>query len=214
MTIWIEFVDILYATLFFVSTALGASMGWAIAVVSLAVRLALLPLTLRLAYRGLETQVALKRLEPKLRKIRERHKNDRRRMLEETARLYQQNGVRIADARSLLGAMAQVPLFLGLFGAVRRGLGDGGRFLWVRDLATPDALLAGICALVTAWASALAPTLSDSQRLPAVVVPAVLTLLFLSRMAAGVSLYALVSGLIGVAQAALVRRRAAQMQAA
>ena len=45
------FVDPISALLVVVSTALGGSMGWASAVVSLAVRVALLPLTLRVAYR-------------------------------------------------------------------------------------------------------------------------------------------------------------------
>ncbi len=210
MAIWAEFVDLMYVTLFCVSTALGGSMGWAIAVVSLVARLVLFPLTLRLAYRGLEAQAALRRLEPKLRRIREKHKKDQRRVLEATASLYRENGIKLADGRSVLGAMVQAPVFLGLFGAIRRGVADGGRFLWVRDLAMPDALLVLCCAAVTAWSSALAPTLSASQRAPLVIVPALLTLLFLSRMAAGLSIYTL-SGLVGVAQAVLVRRRAAQI---
>jgi YidC/Oxa1 family membrane protein insertase len=214
MLIWTEFVDVIYATLFLVSTALGGSMGWAIAVVSLVARLALFPLTLRLAYRGLETRAALQRLAPKLEKIRERYKMDQRRMLEETARLYQENGVRVADPRSILGMMVQIPIFLGLFGAIRRGLEGGGRFLWVRDLAMPDTLLAVSCAVVTAGASALSPGLSESQRLPAVAVPAILTLVFLSRMAAGLSIYTLAASLVGVLQALLVRRRAAKVLAA
>jgi hypothetical protein len=78
----------------------------------------------------------------------------------------------------------------------------------------PDAALAGCCALVTALSVALGPTLSASQRLPAILVPAVLTLVFLSRMAAGVSLYALASGLVGLRQALLVGRRAAHLAAA
>lgn len=211
MAMWAEFVDVIYGTLLCLSTALGGSMGWAIAVVSLIARLALLPLTLHLAYRGLEVQAALKRLEPKLRRIREKHQTDQRRMLEETARLYRENGIRLADGRSLVGGIVQMPIFLGLLGAIRRGLADGGRFLWVRDLARPDALLACCCAAVMAWSSALIPGLSASQKVPAALVPAILTLLFLSRLAAGMSIYTLASGLVGVAQAVLVRRRAARL---
>jgi membrane protein insertase Oxa1/YidC/SpoIIIJ len=44
-----------------------------------------------------------------------------------------------------------------------------------------------------------------------VAVPALLTFFFLSRMAAGMSIYTLVSGLVGVAQAVLVRRRAVRI---
>ncbi len=214
MPLWTQFVDLVYATLVCTATALGGSMGLAIATVSFVVRLFLLPLTLKLAYRALETQVALKRLEPRLQKIRARYAKDQRRVLEETAKLYQEEGVRLVDEKSLLGTMVQAPVYLGLFGAIRRGVATGGRFLWVRDLALPDAGLAVLCAIVTASSAALGPQLSGPQRLPAILVPAFLTLVFLWRVAAGIGVYALASGLVGIVQAVLVRRRAVQLKIA
>ena len=214
MMVWTEFVDLVYAGLFCVSTALGGSMGWAIAVVSLVVRAALLPLTLRVAYRGLESRAVQKRLEPELARVRARYAKDQRKVLEETARLYRENGVPLADGRSLLSSVVQLPVFLGLFGAIRRGLGQGGSFLWVKDIASADLPLAGLCAGVTALSASLAPDLPASQRMPMVVLSASLTLLFLSRMAAGLSIYTLAQGLVGVAQAVLVRRRTRQMRLA
>ena len=205
---WTDFVDLVYMTLFSVSTALGGSMGWAIAVVSFVTRLVLLPITLRMAYRGLEVQAALSRLAPALKGIREKHKKDQHRIAQETAALYQANGIQLVDSGSLVGLALQAPIFLGLFEAIRRGLAAGGRFLWVRDLGVPDGLLALGCAVITAWSSALAPNLPESQRVPAIVLPALLTLVFLSRMAAGIGIYSLSSGLVGLGQAVLVRRRA------
>ncbi len=82
--VWAQFVDLIYGLLVCVSTALGGSMGWAIAVVSLVVRAVLLPLTLRMAYRGLEMRAGLKRLEPELKRLRAKYKNDQRRLFEET----------------------------------------------------------------------------------------------------------------------------------
>jgi YidC/Oxa1 family membrane protein insertase len=208
MTMWAGFVDLIYTVLFSVSTALGGSMGWSIAVVSLVIRLALLPLTLRMAYHHLDLQARLRRLEPEVQRTRRKYRKDERKVLEETGRLYQQHGVRAVEPRSLLGGIVQAPVFLGLFGAIRRGLVAGGRFLWVKDIAAPDALLAVMCAGLTAWSAALAPTVSGSPRLPVVLVPAVLTLVFLWRMAAGLSIYTLAQGLVGLIQAALVHRRA------
>lgn len=212
MVAWAEFVDLIYGALVCVSTALGGSMGWAIALVSLLVRVVLFPLTLRVAYRGLETRAALRRLEPALLRIRTKYKTDQRKVLEETARLYREHGVQVADGRTLLGTVAQLPIFLGLFGAIRRGLGAGGGFLWVKDIGVPDMPLAAICAAVTALSGWLAPELPASQRAPMVLVPGLLTLFFLSRLAAGLSIYALAQGLVGVGQAVLVRRRARQLQ--
>ena len=208
MMIWAEFVNLIYGGLVCVSTALGGSMGWAIAVVSLVLRIVLLPLTLRLAYHGLQTQAALKRLEPELTRIRARYRKDQRRVLEETARLYRRHGVKLADGRSLFGAIAQLPIFLGLFGAIRRGLGDGGCFLWIKNIGVPDLPLAAICAGVTALSVSLAPQVPASQRAPMVLLPALLTLFVFSRLAAGLSIYTVAQGLVGLGQELLVRRRA------
>jgi YidC/Oxa1 family membrane protein insertase len=212
--VWGQFVDAIHGALLCMSTALGGNMGWAIAVLSLLVRVVLLPLTLRLAYRGLETQAALKRLEPELRRVRAKYKADQVKLLEETAKLYQKHGVKLADGRSLAGNLVQLPIFIGLFGAIRRGLGSGGSFLWVKNIASPDLPLAGICAAVTALSAWLAPNVSASQRAPMVVLPALLTLFFLARVAAGMSIYTLSQGIVGVVQAVLVSRRSHQVRPA
>jgi membrane protein insertase Oxa1/YidC/SpoIIIJ len=75
----------------------------------------------------------------------------------------------------------------------------------------PDVPLAVICAVVTALSASLAPGLTASQRASMVLLPALLTLFFLSRLAAGLSIYALAQGLVGLGQAVLVRRRARQL---
>jgi YidC/Oxa1 family membrane protein insertase len=211
---WAQFVDLIYSLLVVVSMALGGSMGWAIAVVSLAVRVALLPLTLRVAYRGLEMRAVLKRLEPELKRIRARYKKDQARLFEETTRLYQKHGVKLADGRSLFSMILQLPIFVGLFGAIQRGLGEGGSFLWIRNIAAPDLPLAATCAVLTALSSWLAPEVPASQRVPMVLVPAVLTVFFLSRLAAGLSIYAFAQGVVGLGQAVLVHRKARRVSAA
>jgi YidC/Oxa1 family membrane protein insertase len=212
--VWGQFVDLIHGALLCISTALGGNMGWAIAVLSLLVRVVLLPLTLSLAYRGLKTQAALERLEPEVKRVRAKYKADQAKLLEETAKLYQKHGVNVADGRSLVGTLVQLPIFIGLFGAIQRGLGSGGSFLWVKSIASPDLPLAGICAAVTALSAWIAPNVSASQRVPMVVLPGLLTLFFLSRLAAGLSIYALSQSVVGVVQAVLVSRRSRQVQSA
>jgi membrane protein insertase Oxa1/YidC/SpoIIIJ len=60
--------------------------------------------------------------------------------------------------------LVQIPLFLGLFAAVRRGLSGTGRFLWVKDLTQSDPLLAFLCAILTGVSAFLAPSVPESQR--------------------------------------------------
>jgi YidC/Oxa1 family membrane protein insertase len=211
MEIWTVFVDFIFTTLVGLSTILGGNMGLAIGVLSFSVRLALLPLTLRLAHRALDVQAAMKKLEPELLKIRKTHKEDPKRIWEETARLHQQNGIKVVQGGSILGMLVQVPLFLGLFAAVQRGLSGSGQFLWIKDLMKSDPLLACVCAALTGLSVSLGSNIPESQRTVAIVLPTGLTLLFLWRMSSGVAIYSLSSSLVGVLQSLLIRRRIAKV---
>jgi len=210
---WDAFVDVLSALLVGVAGFFGGNLGLAIGLVSLTARLALLPLTLRLAYRSLETRAAIARVEPQVAKIRARYKGDPQRVLMETGKLYREHGINLVDGQALLGSLVQAPLFIGLFSAVRRGLGGAKRFLWIADLTKPDLLLASGCAVLTGLAVLLGPTPPSPNRSAAIVIPVVFTAVLLWRVAAGVAIYAFASGLVGVAQSVLVRRHAARLPA-
>ena len=213
MGLWTAFVDLIYGALFALSTMFGGNMGLAIVVLSATVRLALLPLTLRLAYRSLETQAKVKHLEPQLAELRRRYKNDGARLVEETTKLYRQHGLKLMDGRSVLGGLAQAPIFLGVFSAVRRGIANASRFLWIKDLARPDGILLAICAAVMGFSAALAPNVSAQQRPMIFAITAILTVVFLAKMAAGITLYSIASGAVGTLQAVLVRRHAKRRHA-
>ena len=213
MELWAEFVDLIYAVLLNLSMAFGGNMGMAIASLSLTFRVVLLPLTLRIAYRSVEAQVALKRIRPALERVRRRHKDDPQRLWEETARLHRQHGIRLFHGASFASTLLQVPLFVGVFSAVRRGLTNASRFLWIKDLSAPDAALAVACAIAAGISVALGPNFSEQPRWVTVALSAVLTLLFLVRMASGVAIYSFASSLAGMAQSFLVRRRFRQLTA-
>ncbi len=206
MAVWTDFVDVIYTTLMGLSTFLGGNMGLAIGLLSLSVRVAMLPLTLWIAQRSLEAQAVLKKIEPELMTIRRKHQDDPERMWRETANLHRQHGIKTPDGRTLLGGVVQIPLFLGLFAAVRRGLSGSSRFLWLKDLTHSDPLLACICAVLAALSAFLAPNAAGSHRIVSIFLPAALTLLFLWRISAGVAIYSLSSGVVGVVQSLLIRR--------
>jgi len=213
MLLWTQFVDLVYTILFGLAGAFGGNMGLAIGFLSLMFRLALLPLTLRMAYRSIDIQSALKKLQPQLTRIQKKHRNDPRRALEETARLQQRHGIKLLDGRSFLSLLVQAPLFFGLLAAVRRGVSSTGRFLWIRNLTTPDPLLAGICAVVAGLSAVIASNAPEQQRALAFVLPAVLTLIFLWRLTSGVIIYSFASGMVGLVQSLLVRRRLGKLAA-
>jgi YidC/Oxa1 family membrane protein insertase len=207
---WTGFVDFLYVLLSSLSVAFGGNMGLAIATISFAFRIVLLPFTLRLAYRSLATQAALKKIAPQLARIRKIYKDDPRRIWEETAKLHERHGIKLIDGRSFLGILIQAPLFMGLFSAVQRGLTHASRFLWIKDLSKPDGLLAFICASLIGLSAVVAPGTTEQHKTATAILPVLLTLIFLWRIAAGVGIYSFASSLVGLAQAFMVRRRAAR----
>ena len=213
MGIWTNFVDLIHTILLGLAMVFGGNMALAIGVLSLTFRLALLPLTLRMAYKSLQLQAALEKVEPELASIRKKYKDNPHRMWEETTKVHQREGISILSSGSLVGMLIQVPLFIGLFSAVRRGLSGSGRFLWIKDLMKSDPILALVCAALTAISAALGATAPEQQRTATVLLPAVLTLLFLWRMSAGVTIYTFSSGLVGLIQSVMVRRRMRSMEA-
>jgi len=203
MGFWTAFVDLTYGLLFAVAGVFGGNMAVAIAVLSALVRLALLPLTLRLAYRSMAMQAKAKLIEPQLAAIR-----DPRRRLEETARLYREHDIKLADGWTFFGLAAQAPIFFALLGAIRKGVAKASRFLWIRDLARPDGLLLGITSAVIGLSAVIAPNVSAQQRPVLFVMTAVITILLMSKVAAGVMIYTLTSSGVGMVQTVMMRRHA------
>jgi YidC/Oxa1 family membrane protein insertase len=211
MALWTGFVDLIHIILLGLAMLFGGNMGLAIGALSLSFRLALLPLTLRMAYKSLELQAALKKVEPELSRIRQKHKDNPQRMWEETTKVHEREGIKLFSGAAIIGMLIQIPLFMGLFSAVRRGLAGSGRFFWIQDLMKPDPLLALLCAILTAASTVLGANVPAQQRAATVILPTALTLLFLWRMSAGVTIYTFSSGLVGVLQSAMVRRRLKRM---
>ena len=206
MTLWTELIQTLQAGIFSFAQCFGGNVGAGIVCVSLLIRLAMLPLTLKLARRSLAHRLLMERLRPELERLRKRYGRRPERLAEKTQRLFARHGASPVDGSGLLGGLAQAPIFLALFSAVRRSAAQGGRFFWIADIARPDVLLTSLVAAMTTAATLLQPHLPEQGRWLVVALPALLTLLFLSRLAAGVGLYWGATTAVGVLQAALLRR--------
>ena len=154
---WAGFVELIRVTIFSAAHLCAGSLGGGIVAVSIAMRLALMPLTLRLAREAQLQQTRLAALKPSIDALQRRYAGDPARLMREMQRLHSENGIRLMSPGGLVGMMVQLPLLSGLFAAVRAGLGDRVRFLWVVDLARPDGLLVAVVALLTAGSMLVAP---------------------------------------------------------
>ncbi len=206
MTLWTELVQLLQAGIFAFAQAFGGNVGTGIVCVSLLIRLAMLPLTMYIARKSLAHRRLIERLRPDIDRLRKRYRRKPERLAEETRKLFDRHGTSAVDGAGCLGGLAQAPLLLALFSAVRDSATRGGRFLWIADIARPDLLLTGLVAGLTAVVTMVQPQLPEQGRWFVVALPASLTVIFLARMAAGVGLYWGATSAVGVLQAMLLRR--------
>ena len=82
--------DMIIALLTNLSHSFGGSLGWAIVLLSLVIRVALLPLTISLARRARRNQEILQRLQPEINRLRQRYETKPERLFEEMRKLYRQ----------------------------------------------------------------------------------------------------------------------------
>lgn len=206
MALWDQFVDVLREAIFAYAQASNGNLATGILGVTFLARLALFPLTLRLARAAAAHQDRVRRIQPELDALRVRYKGDTGRLAEETQRAYARAGISMFPLGTLVGGLVQAPLLLALYSAVRQCAAVGGRFLWIADISKPDRLMVVLVAALTGAGAALAPQAGGQTKTVMAVLPALLTLLFLSKMAAGVGLYWGVSSAVGVVQTALAQR--------
>jgi YidC/Oxa1 family membrane protein insertase len=176
-------VELLRAVIFAVAHLCNGSLGLAVCIVSIALRLALLPLTLRLARRALAHQRRILELKPQIDRLKKRYESDPVALLNKTSALYEKNGIKMIDPAGMWGGLAQAPIFGALYAALRRGIGAGARFFWIGDLSAPNFALTILVAGVTAGTMLASPSPSPDRR--ALIMPLLLT--------AGVTIWFLMS---------------------
>src|SRR4051812_21817659 len=92
---------------------IGGSWGWAIILMTFTVRIAILPLT----FKGVKSMQRLQTLQPKIKEIQARYKDDRQRMNQEVMAFYQRE--KVNPLGSCLPLLLQIPFFISLFYLLR-----------------------------------------------------------------------------------------------
>jgi YidC/Oxa1 family membrane protein insertase len=94
----------------------GLSWGGAIIALTIVTRTVLIPLT----YKQLKGMRAMQALQPQLKEIQAKYKNDRQRMQQETMRFFQEN--KVNPFASCIPLLAQLPVFITLFYVLQHDL--------------------------------------------------------------------------------------------
>jgi YidC/Oxa1 family membrane protein insertase len=106
-------IEVFETVLKFFHDHLALSWGTSIIALTLVVRSALLPLTLK----QFKSMQRLAHLQPEIKKLQERYKNDKERLNQETMKFYREN--KVNPFSSCLPMVAQFPVFISLFYMLR-----------------------------------------------------------------------------------------------
>jgi YidC/Oxa1 family membrane protein insertase len=117
-------IDAADAILLFLHDSLAFGWGMSIVGMTVIVRLLIVPLTIR----QIKAMNALRELQPQMKEIQEKYKNDRQRMNQELMKFYKEN--KVNPLSSCLPLLLQLPVFLALFYLLR-----GAEF---RERLTPE----------------------------------------------------------------------------
>ena len=98
------------------TTTSGCSWGLSIIALTVVVRALLLPLTLK----QFKSMQALQRLQPEIKELQEKYKDDKQRLNQEMMKFYQEN--KVNPLASCLPLVLQLPVFISLFYMLRKDL--------------------------------------------------------------------------------------------
>src|SRR5215216_6569715 len=190
---------------------IGGSWGWSIILLTFTVRIAILPLT----FKGVKSMQRLQALQPEIKKIQERYKDDRQRMNQEVMAFYQRE--KVNPLGSCLPLLLQIPFFIALFSLLRssefqKDIADNASFLFIDDLAekvTDPFVLGTLIVLYVGTqlaASAVTMVSADpTQRRIMLALPFVFVV-FIISFPAGLIVYWITTNVWTIGQQLLVRK--------
>jgi YidC/Oxa1 family membrane protein insertase len=209
-------IDIANGVLQFFHDSAGLSWGMSIIALTVCTRALLIPLT----YRQLKGMRALQALQPQIKEIQAKYKNDRQRMQQEMMRFYQEN--KVNPFASCIPLIAQLPVFITLFYVLRHELpsdigcqaghcGAEASFFFINDL-TAKATGAELIVLLVLYIGTqlvsglvMSVTADKSQRIMMMALPFIFVP-FIINFPAGLILYWITTNFWTMGQQYVIQR--------
>jgi YidC/Oxa1 family membrane protein insertase len=190
--------------------------GVAIMLLTIIVRVIFWPIT----HKGTESMRKMQALQPQLKEIREKFKDNPQRMQQETMAFYKEN--KVNPMGGCLPMFVQIPVFIALFVVLRSAVElRFSKFLWISDLSEPENLLVGmmpfglslnilplLMSATMVWQQKMTPSAGDpqQQKMMAIMMP-IMMLFFFYTMPSGLVLYWTTSNLIMIAQMMIKKQK-------
>ena len=197
------FVHLLRWVLREIHSVLG-SWGWSIVLLTVIVRLFLMPLT----FKQFRSAQAMQQLQPKIKEIQRKYRNDKRKLQEETMRLYQE--YRVNPFASCLPLLIQMPIFICLYYAIRYTpeIRTSG-FLFIPSLGEPYIPLFAFYIATQIFSTELMMTPeTDPQQKWIMRAMPVIFVVILYRFPSGLMVYWVTTNLWTIMQQLIIRRTA------
>jgi YidC/Oxa1 family membrane protein insertase len=209
-------IDVANAVLQFFHDNVGLSWGMSIIALTIVTRAALIPLT----YKQIKGMRAMQALQPQIKELQAKYKNDKQRMQQEMMRFYKEN--KVNPFASCIPLLAQLPVFITLFYVLRHELpadigceaghcGAEASFLFINDL-TAKATGAELIALIVLYVGTqllsgffMSVTADKSQRTMMFILPLIFVPFILS-FPAGLILYWITTNTWTIGQGLAVKK--------
>jgi YidC/Oxa1 family membrane protein insertase len=220
-------IDFFHAILVFIHDSLGFGWGFSIIFLTILVRAALLPLT----FKQFHSMQRLAQLQPEMKKVQERFKNDKERMNQEMMKFYREN--KVNPFASCLPMLAQFPVFISLYYMLRIdlrydicpqinpissndpqpcGSTEASQFLFIPDL-TDKATGWVLAVLIVLYVGSqlfstllMSTTTDKTQRMIFLALPFIFVL-FVIQFPAGLLVYWITTNVWTIVQQAIIRKR-------
>ncbi len=189
--------------------------GIAVMLLTILIRILFWPITRK----STESMKRMQELQPEMKALRERHKNNPQKLQQETMGLYRKH--KVNPIAGCLPMLIQIPVFFALFTVLRSAVElRFASFLWIRDLSEPENLLAGsvpllyslnilpvLMTVTMVWQQHLTPSGGDpSQRKMMMFMP-IMMLVFFYGMPSALVLYWTTNQCLMIVQLLLQRHR-------
>lgn len=182
------------------------SYGLAIVIMTVIVKLILYPLTKK----QIESTKAMMSIQPKMKEIQEKYKDDKQRLNMELANLYKNEGVN--PLAGCLPLLVQMPIMIGIFYGIRDFRYAGpSNFLWMETISNPDPMY------ILPILSALTTFIQSKQTMPDTSSPQNKIMLYFMPLfigyislnfPAGLVIYWVVMNIMQIGQQALMNKAA------
>ena len=190
---------------------LSLAYGWVLVLFGIAVRLLLWPLN----QKAMKSSVAMQAVQPLMKDIQTRHKDDPQRLQQEMLKLYKEH--KVNPLGGCLPMLLPFPILLALFFVFANTIAFRGvSFLWLPDLSLRDptyvipvVMGASMWALSKLGQMGMPP--NPQAKMMTTIMPIMMTVLFLN-FASGLNLYYAVSNLVSLPQQYMINKaRTAEM---